>query len=407
MRIALINPNRLHKPPVIPLGLEYLADAIRKAGHEVALLDLCFVHDIPAGIDRFLEDFRPEASFLSIRNVDAVIDVENRFFLNEHQAIARRLTTSGIPLITGGAGLIAMPQQIADQLGAVAAVTGPGEGAAGWIVERLASGKPLPKVIDGFRFCFDRDSIPVRGVDIDYAAYYAAGGIAGFTSSYGCPSACSFCIEARSPLRFRAPAAVAEEVSSLANKGWSRMHLCDAEMNVSYSHALELCLALAGTGIQWMTYMRCTPMDARLAEAMRRSNCEVATVTVNSATDDPEVATTSIRLLKAAGIKVAVDLSCGLPGETREMALTMIKALARACPERVGVTIRFRIYPNTPLAEYIRLNNVERLRTVGDPEFVNPAVYCSFNPEEVREWIVGLEGFELDLGEAVNYQRLG
>ena len=42
MKILLINPNKYLNPPVMPLGLEYLAGAVIEAGHDVDLLDLCF-----------------------------------------------------------------------------------------------------------------------------------------------------------------------------------------------------------------------------------------------------------------------------------------------------------------------------------------------------------------------------
>ncbi len=432
MRIAMVNPNRMRNPPVIPIGLEYVTHAIRAAGHEAAMLDLCFIDDVGPAIDRFLADFRPEAAFLSIRNVDSVIRAEDQFFLREHRTIAERITAAGVRLVVGGAGLPSMPEAIMRYLGADAAVVGPGEGAAvvaAEVVASLAVGRPpcgagvlpasvggreagitkrerAPLLINGFDVPFDPAVVPQRGIDVDYAAYYARDGVAGFASSYGCPCRCPFCIEARTGVRCRNVDAVAAEVRGLVEKGWRRMHLCDAEMNVSLEHAVALCEALVGSGARWMTYMRCAPCDARLAGALRRSDCELATVTVNSATDEPRTAAGCIRLLKAEGVKVAVDLSCGLPDEAPEQARSMIAALHEARPERVGVTVRFRLYPTTPLAERIRADAAERRWTTGDPEFVLPAYYCRFDPAEVQRWIEGLDGFSIDTGEAVNYQRL-
>ena len=42
MKILLINPNRYHDPPVMPLGIEYLAGAVTESGHDVYVFDLCF-----------------------------------------------------------------------------------------------------------------------------------------------------------------------------------------------------------------------------------------------------------------------------------------------------------------------------------------------------------------------------
>jgi len=406
VKVALINPNRLRNPPVIPIGLEYVAHALRTARYDVALLDLCFADDATRRLDAFLADFRPDVAFLSIRNVDSVINAAQHFFLDEHREFARRITAAGVPLVVGGAGMPAMPREIVQYLGADTGVVGPAESASLRILEAMAAGARLPQVVNGFNTLIDATVVPDRGVDVDYSAYYAAGGVAGFTSSYGCRSRCPFCIEARTTLLTRDPAAVAAEVRLLVSKGWKRMHLCDAEMNVSYPHALALCQALTTTGASWMTYLRYKPMDAALAEALRRSGCELATVTINSATDDPDGATRCVRLLKNEGLKVAVDLSCGLPGESLDTAKLMIAALDRARPDHVGITTRFRIYPAAPLAMQIREDPNERRWTSGDPEFVRPAVYCRLDPAEVQQWIQGLEGFEIDRGEAVNYQRL-
>jgi hypothetical protein len=52
MRVGLINTNRL-QPPVAPIGLDYVAEALNAAGHPVALLDLCWEKDPEAAIEQF------------------------------------------------------------------------------------------------------------------------------------------------------------------------------------------------------------------------------------------------------------------------------------------------------------------------------------------------------------------
>jgi hypothetical protein len=43
MRVLLVNPNREHLPdPVFPLGLAYVAGALRQAGRDVSVADLSF-----------------------------------------------------------------------------------------------------------------------------------------------------------------------------------------------------------------------------------------------------------------------------------------------------------------------------------------------------------------------------
>jgi hypothetical protein len=54
MHIALVNTNRL-QPPVAPIGLDYVAEALHAAGHSIALLDLCWEENPESAIIRFLK----------------------------------------------------------------------------------------------------------------------------------------------------------------------------------------------------------------------------------------------------------------------------------------------------------------------------------------------------------------
>jgi hypothetical protein len=40
-KVLLVNPNEM-KPPVAPIGLDYIASALEGAGFTVDLIDLCF-----------------------------------------------------------------------------------------------------------------------------------------------------------------------------------------------------------------------------------------------------------------------------------------------------------------------------------------------------------------------------
>ena len=42
--LTLINTNRM-QPPIAPVGLDYVAGAVRRAGFEVELVDLCLATD--------------------------------------------------------------------------------------------------------------------------------------------------------------------------------------------------------------------------------------------------------------------------------------------------------------------------------------------------------------------------
>jgi hypothetical protein len=54
MRIALINTNRM-QPPVAPIGLDYVDEALNAAGHSVDVLDLCWEDNPESAIAKFLK----------------------------------------------------------------------------------------------------------------------------------------------------------------------------------------------------------------------------------------------------------------------------------------------------------------------------------------------------------------
>ena len=71
MKILLISVNRERMPfPVFPLGLAYIAMALRKEGHQVEVMDLCFSQEISIDLNQTLHQFQPDLIGISLRNLD-------------------------------------------------------------------------------------------------------------------------------------------------------------------------------------------------------------------------------------------------------------------------------------------------------------------------------------------------
>ncbi len=69
MRILLISVNRERMPfPVFPLGLAYIAGALKEGGHQIALMDLCFSQGVSADLNNPLHRFQPDLIGISLRN---------------------------------------------------------------------------------------------------------------------------------------------------------------------------------------------------------------------------------------------------------------------------------------------------------------------------------------------------
>jgi radical SAM superfamily enzyme YgiQ (UPF0313 family) len=111
MRILLISVNRERMPyPVAPLGLAYIAGALKQAGHDVRAIDLCFSTDIEQDLTRIVEDFSPDAVGISLRNLDNLTYPSSLSYvpeLEETVAIVRRRTPA--PVVIGGSGFSLAP----------------------------------------------------------------------------------------------------------------------------------------------------------------------------------------------------------------------------------------------------------------------------------------------------------
>ena len=68
-RVLLINTN-LIKPPVAPIGLDYIGSALIKSGFETELLDLNFSKNIKEDIRKKLAENNFFAIGVNIRNSD-------------------------------------------------------------------------------------------------------------------------------------------------------------------------------------------------------------------------------------------------------------------------------------------------------------------------------------------------
>ncbi len=59
-------------------------------------------------------------------------------------------------------------------------------------------------------------------------------------------------------------------------------------------------------------------------------------------------------LCKAAGMAVMLDLLIGAPGESKESVRRTIQLMRQAAPDRVGVAVGVRVYPQTALSDQVQ-----------------------------------------------------
>ena len=380
--VLLINTN-ISRPPVSPVGLEYVGEALRTSEVPVHVLDLAFETEWQACLARELRSNDPLIIGLSVRNTDDCCFATRKSFLPWIEEViteVRHLTEA--PVVLGGVGFSTMPETVLRLSRADAGITGDGEQAVVAITEcvlRDEAFSDLPGLVHwrGDNLIINpRADVDLRHMPIprrrlfDNKRYEQQGAMVGVETKRGCPQQCIFCAD---PLakgdktRLRPPNNVVEELRDLVAQSIAWFHLCDSEFNLPITHAKNLCSAIleAGLGdrIRWYCYCAPTPFDQDLAKLMKLAGCAGINFGVDSLCDeqlhrlgrkhsagDIERLT---HILKQAEINYMFDLLIGGPGETEETVRKTIEQIRRLDTPLAGMAVGVRIYPGTPLSQAI------------------------------------------------------
>ncbi len=112
MHVSLVNTNRI-KLPIAPIGLEYVAEALNAAGHDVQILDLCWEDNWDSAIAGFFYRTSFDLVGVTLRNTDDCAFASRKSFLGEFADMVNtiRKHTDAL-IILGGVGFSTMPEQI-------------------------------------------------------------------------------------------------------------------------------------------------------------------------------------------------------------------------------------------------------------------------------------------------------
>jgi len=403
MRVALVNPNRI-KPPISPLGLEYVAEGLLAAGHEVNILDLCWEEQPDMAIPAFFNSREYGLVGISIRNTDDCSFATRESFLPGYSSIVETIRKhSGALIVAGGVGFSVMPDPVMAITGVDAGVIGDGEFTLAGIADRSqrqASWEDLPNLVLHRNGVSRRNPVsavplsrmpPMSRTLVDNRKYYLEGGQAGIETKRGCPMGCVYCADPLakgSSVRLRPPEDVVAELGRLLAQGIEHVHICDSEFNVPEDHALEICgeIIRGGLGdrIHWYAYCKPGPFSRKLARQMRCSGCRGINFGADSGDEGmlgrlgrdfgPSEILSAARLCRENGIAVMFDLLLGAPGETRESIARTIEVMRQSGADRIGVTIGVRVYPGTRLAKEVRREDL-RKGLVGGTDLRDPVFF--------------------------------
>ena len=418
LRILLINPNAMKSPPVIPIGLEYLATALEKHYHNVDILDLCFISSPIEELEKAFDKETYDMVGVTIRNIDTCHYFYNEFYLQDFKKLIDFIKKQEIPIILGGAGFSAMPNEVLEYLQADFGIIGPGDIVLPKFLELWQKDKITAKIFDGWRDGIDNTLVHKRGAKINYQQYISNDGIVGFSTHVGCLNQCPYCVEANTKLSFKKIDNIIDELELLVNLGYEHFHLCDSEFNSDLNFSIEFCEALAKKSLplKWALYMKPYPYNERLFELLHKSNAYLITIVVDSdkltqalnnySYEDLEI---FIDHCNNYNIELAVDLLTGYPYETIESTKEMIEFFKKNRPKTVGVNFYYRIYRNTTLEKSIRNDpalqqNLSRVYSE-EENFLKPIFFNQLRQQDIEDLIGGDDLFHIaGVKPGVNYQ---
>ena len=413
MKVLLINPNQFRTPPAPPIGLEFLAAHLEQGGHSVKILDLCFSEDMYADIDKLTAEFTPDLAGITIRNIDSVLYDDNEFYLDRIRHLVLHLREKyGIRVIVGGAALPADAASVVEYLGADYAVAGPAESVINEVLSSLQKGESAPRIVRGYYMPY---SCSLRcSAEIDYQRYYQEGGIAGFETHKGCSSSCVYCIEANTPVAFKNPENVVQEIRGFVEKGYDHLHLCDPEFNEDLDHALSFCAALkkSGMNIRWTIYMKPGNFNQKLFRLMKEAGVYLITLTVDSFKKCPLYWDDTEKIIfnaRTNGIRIAVDFLTGFPYEDEELLKWCIDFFRRLQPDMVNINTYIRLYKSLQITRIINSDpslSVFILGNTEDKSMIHPVFFNRIDRSQLKEVVAGDRIFRIEGGrKGVNYTR--
>ncbi len=350
-----------------PLGPAYVAAALRRAGHDVDLLDCTFLaRDEALG--------RAQASGARVVGIYAMatLGAECRWF-------AERLRDRCDLLVAGGPLPTCEPQEFLERFDAV--VRGEGEqamcelvaafeagvdiGAVAGVVARgavLAPSRPFATDLDALAFPA-RDLLPNE-------AYIAHGrkkdgrAVTTVMSTRGCPFACEFCsnvVFGRS-YRERSPGNVVDEIEEALALGYDRISFADDVFTLDRRRVAAVCDEIARRGLRfsWECLGRVDTLDYETARRMRQAGCDTIFFGIESGNDavlrlmDKQITTAQARAAVEAahnaGLRVGAFFIVYYPGESDDTVLDTLRFAGSLPLDYLGLTMPYPL-PGTALTE--------------------------------------------------------
>ncbi len=330
LKVLFINAKRKTCVVSIPhLGLAMLAGVLKKARHEVLIVDYQLRHKAPS-IEKFISEFGPDVIGLSMYTATT----------NECDELLDKVKNSGIPILVGGPHATFYDKELQEDNRIDYVCKGEFEDKIVEVVEN-AKKEPKVKVVEGS--LPDLKKLPFP----DFKAFYEYEKIRSYpmTTSRGCPYNCSFCpvyLISQRKWRTREPKDCIKELKKAGKEISPYLHVLIQDDNaiVGKRHIKEFLERFLRAGLEKtmrlaITNIRADSIEEELLGLLKKANCGSIGLGVEHGNakvfemidkgESLEDIRKAARIVKNQGMQLSFCFVIGLPGDNLRRIKDSIK----------------------------------------------------------------------------------
>jgi len=389
------------KSKQIPLGLCYIASALRDAGHDCLVLDgdlgvpvyppsyKRVGYGMLVDYDQYLKALNEDhVAWKKVKSIIKIFkpDIVGITMLTGYYGAALRVaklvkdTDPEIPVVVGGQHPTILPEETIQENIIDVVVRGEGEYTMLDLVNTIDKGKDLDGVhgvtykVKGITHHnpsrpliknLDLISFPARDLIFDNEKY-SPDSFGFIITSRGCPFRCIYCSSAKiwgRTVRYRSPENVIAEIKEVKQKfGTNLFRFNDDSLTLNKDRAFKICelIVKEKLDIEWYCDTRVDLLSRDLLTQMKKAGCIRINLGIESG--DPailkfikkgitlEQARLALRMAREAGIPTLAYFMIGFPGEGTQEIRNTITFVKDTKPDSVCWSI-VTPYPGTELYE--------------------------------------------------------
>lgn len=376
MKILLVvAPSYFKYQPIIPIGVLYIADSLKKYCYEYDIIDLNFYTDTINALICKIENYCPDVIGISIRNIAETSETNDIY---DRLHIMVETAKKYAKVILGGAGFSIFSKIIMEITGADYGIAGSGEEAIIHIIRdfRMIT---LGSVVSGDDKFIDSDiSMTFNSYWNKYGKYFILSDTAiPIQSTRGCNLNCRYCSYpslTKNKVQKRSISTLINEIRSIINyTKRKKIYFVDAIFNLDLRYTKAVLKAIIDSRLDISFGCCINPLnyDSDLINMLKKAGCTYCEVGVDSFSDsqlknlmkgfDKNQSKDLISQLENKKIPYSLCLVLGGVGENEETLEETICTANKYSEAKINAFIGERVYPRTPLAKKMNIDNEELL----------------------------------------------